>query len=145
MIVFGIFPITQAVAATPPRVAPSQPPMAGVSLYQGVPFSPLTDELHPRGGYTMPNHPGSLTGYAMEYESRAMYEPRIPFLAEDSSTAAYLESEWCMPGSQVLAAANPEPSMEGSAVVAEVPLPAAIWLFGSALIGFVSFSARRSI
>ncbi|MES9940616.1 MAG: VPLPA-CTERM sorting domain-containing protein [Candidatus Thiodiazotropha sp. 6PLUC2] len=29
--------------------------------------------------------------------------------------------------------------------VSAVPLPAAAWLFGSALIGFVAFSARRSV
>lgn len=30
-------------------------------------------------------------------------------------------------------------------VIEAVPLPAAAWLFGSALIGFISFSARRRI
>jgi hypothetical protein len=29
--------------------------------------------------------------------------------------------------------------------VSAVPLPAAAWLFGTALIGFVTFSARRSV
>jgi hypothetical protein len=29
--------------------------------------------------------------------------------------------------------------------VTTVPLPAAVWLFGSALVGFISFSARRKI
>ncbi|MET0027276.1 MAG: hypothetical protein ABW101_06530 [Candidatus Thiodiazotropha sp.] len=141
MIFFGVFPATQAAAATPPRVDTSQDPMAVELLNRGVPFSPLSDEPFSREGYAVLNHPGSLKDDA----SRAMYEPRIPFLAEDSSNALYLESEWRMPGSQRLASANPEPSMDRSAVVAEVPLPAAIWLFGSALIGFVSFSARRSI
>ncbi len=30
-------------------------------------------------------------------------------------------------------------------VIKAVPLPAAVWLFGSALIGFISFSVRRKI
>ncbi|MET0053042.1 MAG: VPLPA-CTERM sorting domain-containing protein [Candidatus Thiodiazotropha sp.] len=29
--------------------------------------------------------------------------------------------------------------------VSAVPLPAAAWLFGSALLGFVTYSARRSV
>ncbi|MEW8438327.1 MAG: VPLPA-CTERM sorting domain-containing protein [Candidatus Thiodiazotropha taylori] len=29
--------------------------------------------------------------------------------------------------------------------VSAVPLPAAAWLFGTALLGFVAFSARRTV
>jgi hypothetical protein len=29
--------------------------------------------------------------------------------------------------------------------ITAVPLPAAVWLFGSALVGFISFSARRKV
>ncbi|MCU7886037.1 MAG: hypothetical protein KZQ82_17745 [Candidatus Thiodiazotropha sp. (ex Lucinoma annulata)] len=34
---------------------------------------------------------------------------------------------------------------EYNVMVGAVPLPAAVWLFGSAILGFVTYSARRSV
>ncbi len=139
MIVFGAFLANQAVAATPVRTDPGQDPIADSRLIREVPFT------YPGENSVSPNHPESLAEYALEYESRARYEPRIPFLAADANTAIHLESEWGLQDFLIMASAHPEPSKDGTEVIAEVPLPAAIWLFASALIGFVSFSARRSI
>lgn len=36
-------------------------------------------------------------------------------------------------------------TIDGLAVPAEVPVPAAVWLFGTALIGFIGYSRRRKI
>ncbi|MET0028743.1 MAG: hypothetical protein ABW101_14035, partial [Candidatus Thiodiazotropha sp.] len=42
---------------------------------------------------------------------------------------------------------NADGAMGGAydVTVSAVPLPAAAWLFGSALLGFVTYSARRSV
>jgi hypothetical protein len=143
-IVFGALLTAQAIAATPPWTDPGLDSVAGRHLIRELPFNPMSDASYasdPSENPVSPNWPGSLAGYVLTYDSRARYEPRIPFLAPDSNTAIHLESVWRSQGSQQSATANPEPSAE----VTEVPLPAAIWLFASALIGFVSFSARRSI
>ncbi|MCU7887858.1 MAG: VPLPA-CTERM sorting domain-containing protein [Candidatus Thiodiazotropha sp. (ex Lucinoma aequizonata)] len=45
----------------------------------------------------------------------------------------------------VLDASDPKVYSDYSFKIQAVPLPAAAWLFGSALIGFVSFSRRRKV
>ncbi|MET0122276.1 MAG: VPLPA-CTERM sorting domain-containing protein [Candidatus Thiodiazotropha sp. 6PLUC9] len=44
-----------------------------------------------------------------------------------------------------LNAIDPKMSSDYDLTMSAVPLPAAAWLFGSALIGFVSFARRRSV
>ena len=36
-------------------------------------------------------------------------------------------------------------TIDGLAVPSEIPIPAAAWLFGAALLGFVGYSRRRKL
>jgi hypothetical protein len=47
------------------------------------------------------------------------------------------------PGEYVLSILNDQPLNSTLTNVSSVPLPGAIWLFGSALLGFFGFSSRR--
>ncbi|MET0066526.1 MAG: hypothetical protein ABW076_09290 [Candidatus Thiodiazotropha sp.] len=130
MLFIGVIPLTHAGAAEsrPAQfVLPhSDDPIAGVAV------NPILIEW--QASQRQPWLPLSLS------------EPRIPFSAVQQPS---------MYGSimpEAFTDALPYPAMTStyqtradSTPVRDVPLPAAIWLFGSALAGFVSFSARRSI
>jgi hypothetical protein len=44
-----------------------------------------------------------------------------------------------------LSAIDPKTASDYDLTMSAVPLPAAAWLFGSALLGFVSYSRRRTV
>ena len=66
----------------------------------------------------------------------------VGILLDNSQEANLLSGDWYV---NVHTTMFPGGEIRGQVMASVVPIPAAIWLFGSALIGFIGFSRRRNV
>jgi hypothetical protein len=149
-VVIGISLATSAVAAEP------LPPLPGLTG-SGEVFTPgkaldviesrlpMTGNAYRAGMVERFNSLTSEQSWIQQPNLQRTPEPRISLLATDPETVTCLTSGIVSqvslhPTSPVLKQVEQQ-----TAPMSEVPLPAAIWLFASALTGYVAFSSRRNI
>jgi hypothetical protein len=149
-VVFGISLAMSAVAAEP------LPPLPEL-MDSGETFTPgkaldviesglqMTGNAYRAGMVERFNSFTSEQAWIQQLNLQTTPEPRISLLATDPETVTCLTSGIVSqvslhPTSLVLKQAEQQ-----TAPMSEVPLPAAIWLFASALSGYVAFSSRRNI
>jgi hypothetical protein len=149
-VVFGISLATSAVAAEPLLPLPGLTDSGDV-FTSGKALNviggrlPMTGNAYRAGMVERFNSLTSEQSWMQQPNLQTTPEPRTSLLATDPETATcptsgIVSQVSLHPTSLVLKLAEQQ-----TAPMSEVPLPAAIWLFASALTGYVAFSSRRNI